>query len=52
MPDLMEELFSELGTLALFFLAMTTLLVGLPWLFWSVVRVFKWGRFHPLANQD
>jgi hypothetical protein len=48
----MEELLSELGILALFFLAMTTLLVGLPWLLWSVARVLKWGCFHPLANRD
>jgi hypothetical protein len=48
----MEDVVSQLGTLGLFFAVMTGLLVGVPWLFWIVARVLKWGRFHPLANRD
>jgi hypothetical protein len=48
----MNDVISQLGTLGLFFAAMTGLLLGLPWLFWQVARALKWGRFHPLAKRD
>jgi hypothetical protein len=48
----MEDVVSQLGTLGLFFASVTGLLVGLPWVFWILAKVFKWGCFHPLAKQD
>jgi uncharacterized membrane protein len=48
----MEELILQLSTLGLFFVSMAGLLVGLPWLFWIVAKLFKLGCFHPLAQRD
>jgi hypothetical protein len=48
----MESLASQLVSLAVFLLAVSSALFGLLWLLWMVAKVFKLGCFHPLAKRE